>query len=234
MLRNILGPVFNLYLDQFLTYKICYFSVFFVFMFFFLAETPIFIVFSAKKYKFKETQKRKNTLFVNTIVLTALVQVSFFSAFFIFAVFFQFSVFFEDVFVWFPKIKKIKKPKQAKQKTRTKGRQKMQSKNKWKIMIQNKARQQAEQQKPKNNESKQNKNTKQEPETEITKTERTETRKKKRARQRKRRKWNKAKEKQRETQKKYTKMPFLGGKTGVFLAEAKTKKQNKKKQKQIK
>ena len=33
MLRNILGPVFNLYLDQFLTYKICYFC--------FLAETPI-------------------------------------------------------------------------------------------------------------------------------------------------------------------------------------------------
>ena len=34
MLRNILGPVFNLYLDQFLTYKICYFC-------FFFAETPI-------------------------------------------------------------------------------------------------------------------------------------------------------------------------------------------------
>ena len=31
MLRNILGPVFNLYLDQFLTYKICYFFLFFVF-----------------------------------------------------------------------------------------------------------------------------------------------------------------------------------------------------------
>ena len=28
MLRNILGPVFNLYLDQFLTYKICYFFFF--------------------------------------------------------------------------------------------------------------------------------------------------------------------------------------------------------------
>ena len=33
MLRNILGPIFNLYLDQFLTYKICFFV--------FLAETPI-------------------------------------------------------------------------------------------------------------------------------------------------------------------------------------------------
>ena len=85
MLRNILGPVFNLYLDQFLTYKICYF------FFFFWgggAETPIFIVFSAKNAKFKETQKKKKTLFVNTIVLTALVKMSvFFSAFFIFAVF---------------------------------------------------------------------------------------------------------------------------------------------------
>ena len=125
MLRNILGPVFNLYLDQFLTYKICYFFVFFCF---FLAETPMFIVFSAKNAKFKETQKRKNTLFVNTIVLTALVQVSFFLHF-SFLLFFSFHFFVEDVFVWFPKIKKYKKPKQAKQKTRTKGRQKMQSKN---------------------------------------------------------------------------------------------------------
>ena len=53
--------------------------------------------------------------------------------------------------IGFPKSKKYKKTKQAKQKTKTKGRQKMQSKNKWNIMIQNKARQQAEQQKPKNN-----------------------------------------------------------------------------------
>ena len=56
VLRNILGPVFNLYLDQFLTYKICYFFVFFVF---FLAETPIFIVFSAKMQKLKKHKKRK-------------------------------------------------------------------------------------------------------------------------------------------------------------------------------
>ena len=33
MSRNILGPVFNLYLDQFLTYNICYFFVFFLFFF---------------------------------------------------------------------------------------------------------------------------------------------------------------------------------------------------------
>ena len=108
MLRNILGPVFNLYLDQFLTYKICFF-----FCFCFLAETPIFIVFSAKNTKFKETQKRKNTLFVNTIVLTALVQVSFFLHF-SFLLFFSISVFFEDVFVWFSPNQKIQK-KQSKQ-----------------------------------------------------------------------------------------------------------------------
>ena len=32
MLRSILGPVLNLYLDQFLTYKICYFLFFFCFV----------------------------------------------------------------------------------------------------------------------------------------------------------------------------------------------------------
>ena len=62
----------------------------------------------------KKHKKEKKTLFVNTIVLTALVKVSvFFSAFLIFAVF-SISVFFEDVFAWFPKIKKYKK-KQSKQ-----------------------------------------------------------------------------------------------------------------------
>ena len=57
MLRNILGPVFNLYLDQFLTYKICYFVCFF--LFFFVAETPIFIVFSAKMQNLKKHKKEK-------------------------------------------------------------------------------------------------------------------------------------------------------------------------------
>ena len=80
---------------------------------FFWAETPIFIVFAAKNTKFKETQKRKNTLFVNTIVLTALVQVSFFSAFFIFAVF-PISFFFKMFLFGFPKSKNTKK-KQSKQ-----------------------------------------------------------------------------------------------------------------------
>ena len=56
MLRNILGPIFNFYLDQFLTYK---FVDFLFFFFFGGAETPILIVFSAKNAKFKETQKNK-------------------------------------------------------------------------------------------------------------------------------------------------------------------------------
>ena len=58
LLRNILGPVFNASLDQFLTLGFFVFFVFF-FFFFFFAETPIFIVLSAKNAKFKETQKRK-------------------------------------------------------------------------------------------------------------------------------------------------------------------------------
>ena len=62
LLRNILGPVFNASLDQFLTLGFLFFFVFFSFFFFGGgggAETPIFIVFSAKHAKFKETQKRK-------------------------------------------------------------------------------------------------------------------------------------------------------------------------------
>ena len=55
MLRNILGPVFNLYLYQFLTYKFCYFFC----LFFVWAETPIFIVFSAKMQNLKKHKKEK-------------------------------------------------------------------------------------------------------------------------------------------------------------------------------
>ena len=85
MLRNMLGPVFNLYLDQCLT------SVFL-----FLAETPNFIVFSAKHAKFKEAQKEQKTLCVNTAVLTALVKMSVFLHF-SFLLFLEFP-FFRDVF----------------------------------------------------------------------------------------------------------------------------------------
>ena len=98
MLRNILGPVFNFNLDQFLTLEFCYLFSFLLFSF--LAETPIFIVFSAKTCKIERNTKTKKTLFVNTPVLTVLVKMSvffFFSAFLIFAVF-GISMFFRDVF----------------------------------------------------------------------------------------------------------------------------------------
>ena len=62
----------------------------------------------------KKHKKEKKTLFVSTPVLTALVKMSFFCAFFIFG-FFAISVFFDDVFDCFPKIKKYKQKKQSKQ-----------------------------------------------------------------------------------------------------------------------
>ena len=52
MLRNMLGPVFNFNLDQFLTLD--FFLFFFVF-----AETPIFIVFSAKCKIERNTKNKK-------------------------------------------------------------------------------------------------------------------------------------------------------------------------------
>ena len=75
MLRNILGPVFNFNLDQFLTLEFCYFFVFCSFG----GLKPLFYsVFISKNAKLKETQKTKRTLFVNTPVLTVLVKMSVF------------------------------------------------------------------------------------------------------------------------------------------------------------
>ena len=85
MLRNILGPIFNFNLDQFLTLELCYFLVFFCF-----GgggggaeppPPPIFIVFSANMQNLKKHKKGKKTLFVNTTVLTALVKMSVFQHF---------------------------------------------------------------------------------------------------------------------------------------------------------
>ena len=78
---------FNLYLDQFLTFKLCIFL-----MFSFLGLKPLIIVPSAKNAKLKETQKRKKTLFVNTPVLTVLVKMSVFCIFH-FCCFFVISIF---------------------------------------------------------------------------------------------------------------------------------------------
>ena len=56
MLRNILGPVFNFNLDQFLTLE---FYFFFVFLFFFGLKPLFFIVFSAKMQNWKKHKKQK-------------------------------------------------------------------------------------------------------------------------------------------------------------------------------
>ena len=150
MLRNMLGPMFNLYLDQFLTYTICDFLFF---PFWGGGLKPLFLVFSAKHAKIKETQKRKKTLFVNTTVLIALVKMSFlfFSAFFIFAVF-AISIFSEMFLTGFQKSKNNKIAKQEEQKQQQQQQEnKMQSKKKSNMMIQNKTRQQAETKKTKQN-----------------------------------------------------------------------------------
>ena len=63
---------------------------------FVLAEIPILQCFE-QNAKIKETQKRKNTLFVNTPVLTVLVKMSVFLAFFILGVC-GISKFLRDVF----------------------------------------------------------------------------------------------------------------------------------------
>ena len=52
MLHNILGPIFNLYLDQFLTYKICYFFGLFG------LKTLFYSVFSKKCKKKKKNTKK--------------------------------------------------------------------------------------------------------------------------------------------------------------------------------
>ena len=87
LLRNILGPVFNASLDQFLTLGFLFFFVFFCVFFFFLAETPIFIVFSAKHAKFKETQKRKKDSICEHTCANCSCQNALFCAFFIFGFF---------------------------------------------------------------------------------------------------------------------------------------------------
>ena len=84
-----------------------------------MAETPIFIVFSAKMQNLKKHKKEKKTLFVSTPVLTALVKMSFFCAFFIFG-FFAISNFSEMFFDRWPKFKKLQNMKATKTKNNKK------------------------------------------------------------------------------------------------------------------
>ena len=99
-LRNMLGPMFNLYLDQFLTFKMC--TVF--------AGNPHFYRVFSKKQNSKKHKKEKETLLVNTPVLTVLVKMSVFFCIFHFGVF-------RDVLLGSQN--KRQTPKQHKQKTTT-------------------------------------------------------------------------------------------------------------------
>ena len=99
MLRNILGPVFNLYLDQFLTYI-------FFFLFFFVLKPLFYSVFS-KNTKFKETQKKKKHTICEHNCANCSCSSVLFSAFFIFAVF-SISVFLKMFLFGFPKSKNTK------------------------------------------------------------------------------------------------------------------------------
>ena len=56
LLRNILGPVLNLDLDQFLTLKMCHFCVLF-------SETTILIVLSAKHANLETHKTEKSRIF---------------------------------------------------------------------------------------------------------------------------------------------------------------------------
>ena len=107
MLRNILGPVFNLYLDQLLTYNICYFL-------FFGRNPYVYSVFS-KNAKFKETQKsKKDTICEHNCCWLFLSKCPcFFFCIFHFCCFWNF-IFFRDVFDRIPKSKNNKIPKQHK------------------------------------------------------------------------------------------------------------------------
>ena len=96
LLRNMLGPVFNLYLDQFFTH-----SIYYVFLFFFVfGRNHCFIVFQQKMQNLKTHthKKEKKTPCVNAPVLTALVKMSVF--FFLHFLFWGFrnSKFSRDVF----------------------------------------------------------------------------------------------------------------------------------------
>ena len=111
MLRNILGPIFNLYLDQFLTYKICYF----VFFWGGGAETPICIVLSAKHAKNEETQK-KDTICEHNCANCSCQNVRFFFCIFHFCCFCNFHFFSEMFLTDFQKSKHNKIGKQEEQK----------------------------------------------------------------------------------------------------------------------
>ena len=88
LLCNILGPMFNASLDQFLTLG-------FFFCFSFFGWNPYFIVFSANNAKFKETQKRKKNTICEHTCADCSCQNIFFLCIFHFCFFLQFPMFSE-------------------------------------------------------------------------------------------------------------------------------------------
>ena len=154
-LRNILGPVFNFDLDQFLTLKFCHFA-------FWLK--PLFLECFQQRMQKKKTHKKKTqTLFGSTLVLTAVVKMSVFCIFHIGV--FGISNFREMFLDGWPKLKKI---------TKTAKTKKQQKKTRWKAKTNQilwlKTKQGKKQKKTKKtswNTNKQNKNNKQEPEIEM-------------------------------------------------------------------
>ena len=209
-LRNILGPILDLYLDQLLTYNICFCPYF-------------YSVFSTKCKVLKNHKKRKRkTLFVNTPVLLLFSKCPFFFlCIFTFAAFGIFSFFVRDVF---DRLRKIKKKVWNQQKQKNDNNKKQDAKQKQNLRLWFKTKQD-------NKQNKQNKitswntkqttnNKKQEPESDMRNRKQGRTI---RTRERQRKiKWKrgrpkKAKEKQRETQKnEQQKWPFWGEKTGFF------------------
>ena len=103
-----LDPVFN-------------FIIFVIFLFLFLLTPHIFIAFSAKIAKLKETQKRKNTICEHTCANCSCQNVRFFFFFLHLSLlpFFGISCFFRDVLIGFQKSKITKHEKQHKPKTTT-------------------------------------------------------------------------------------------------------------------
>ena len=145
LLHNILGPVFNASLDQFLTLVFVFLFLFFVCFFF--GWNPYFYSVFSKNAKFKETQKRKKDTICEHNCANCSCQ-NVFSCIFHFCYFWKFH-FFRDVFDWFPKIKKWQNTKARKRKQKQQQESKMQNKNKSNLMIRNKTRQQAEKRKTK-------------------------------------------------------------------------------------
>ena len=230
MLRNILGPVFNFNLDQFLTLDFFVFSGG-------GAETP-FLVFSAKMQNWKKHKKpKKDTICEHTCANCSCQNVRFFLHFW-FLLFLEFPCFSEMFLIDFQNSKNNniwsnKNKKQQQQEN------KIQCKNESKVMIQKTTRQQAEKKENrrtawKKKQTKQKENARTKYRNEKQKGRKNEKNKRDTKKEKvKKGGPKKAEKKQRETQKnEQQKCPFLGRKKKkqVFSILKRNKKQKQKKQ----